>query len=89
MSTRPGNVALGLHLLLSAVLLLADERRQRGSVRGRVHACQQGRRLTHMHLWECRLLATAQPTLMRAARSGKAAAVRVAAVQVLPPAAEC
>lgn len=31
----------------------------------------------------CRLLTTAQPTLVRAARSGKAAAVRVAAVQVL------
>jgi hypothetical protein len=34
------------------------------------------------HLWVCRLLTTAQPTLVRAARSGKAAAVRVAAVQV-------
>jgi hypothetical protein len=30
----------------------------------------------------CRLLTTAQPTLVRAARSGKAAAVRVVAVQV-------
>ena len=36
----------------------------------------------------CRLLTTAQPTLVRAARSGKAAAVRVAAVQV-PSAAGC
>jgi hypothetical protein len=37
---------------------------------------------TWRHWCMCRLLTMAQPTLVRAARSGKAAAVRVAAVQV-------